>query len=116
MASVREASSPSPPPVDPLSPRAIQPEDEAPAEGPTLDEDGLPPNPARRSSVRSPCGGLRVSTIPSVPCAAATALVGGRTRRLLGVPPQRAPRGLFVWTPDPKTPVDFPHKHVNKGL
>ena len=52
MASVPEASSPSPPPVDPLSPRAIRPEDEAPArEGTALDEDGLPPNPAQ---LRSP--------------------------------------------------------------
>ena len=57
MASVREASSPSPPPVDPLSPRAIRPEDEASAEGPTLDEDGLPLNPAQ---LRSPSGELRV--------------------------------------------------------
>ena len=102
MASVRGAPPsppPPPPPVDPrvdgLSPRAIRPEDEASTEGPTLDEDGLPPNPARRSSVRSPCGGLRVSTIPSVPCAAATALVGGRTRRLLGVPPAESSTRTF---------------------
>ena len=58
MASVREASSPSPPRVDPLSPRAIRPEDAAPArEGTALDEDGLPPNPAQ---LRSPSGELRV--------------------------------------------------------
>ena len=62
MASVRGAPSPPPPPpvdprVDGLSPRAIRPEDEASAEGPALDEDGLPLNPAQ---LRSPSGELRV--------------------------------------------------------
>ena len=62
MASVRGAPPPPPPPpvdprVDDLSPRAIRPEDEASAEGPALDEDGLPLNPAQ---LRSPSGELRV--------------------------------------------------------
>ena len=65
MASVRGAPPPPPPPppppvdprVDGLSPRAIRPEDEASAEGPALDEDGLPLNPAQ---LRSPSGELRV--------------------------------------------------------
>ena len=103
MASVREASSPSPPPVDPLSPRAIRPEDAAPArEGTALDEDGLPPNPAQlRSPPARHAAQFRAcykGVVEAYRCAATTPLLvwaGWADAASLGSPSQRAPRELF---------------------